>query len=146
MSSASQSHHHILPLRLYLTIGAILLVMTGITVWVAQHDYGPANLLVAMCIAAFKAMLVVLYFMHLKYDHRLYLAIFTFAILFLAVFIILTMYDTMRRSEINPIRSGQIDSKAVIYQSDSLSVTPPTTSDTTVKPPDSAATPASAGH
>lgn len=146
MSSASHSHHHILPLRVYLTIGAILLVFTAITVWVAQHDYGPANLLVAMIIAATKAMLVALYFMHLKYDNRLYLAIFTFAILFLAVFIILTMFDTMRRAEINPVRDGQINSKAVIYQADSLGAKPPNgVTDSTAKAQDSTATTAPQG-
>jgi len=117
MNSENTKHqHHILPLSLYLNIGMTLLCLTVITVWVAQYDLGSMNLLVAMLVAATKATLVALFFMHLKYDNKLYLFIFLSSILFLAVFIIITMFDTLRRGDIDDIKSGPIDKDAVIYR------------------------------
>ncbi|MEW6051533.1 MAG: cytochrome C oxidase subunit IV family protein [Candidatus Zixiibacteriota bacterium] len=114
--SANAQTHHILPIRVYLAVGTALLVLTAVTVWVAGHDYGEYNLIVAMIIAAVKASLVAAYFMHLRYDNKVYLAVFVGALLFLAVFIILTMLDTLRRGDVNAIETGPIDQNAVIYQ------------------------------
>lgn len=118
MSTNAKSHtHHILPLSTYLTIGTILIVLTGVTVWIAQIDFGSYNLLIAMIIAAVKASLVALFFMHLKYDSKLYLLIFIASIFFLAVFIIITMFDTLRRGDIYDIKGQTINPNAVIYDS-----------------------------
>lgn len=99
--SGKEHTHHILPLGVYLKIGATLLILTVITVWVAQYNLGEANLLVAMLIAGIKASLVALFFMHLKYDNKLFAAVFVGALLFLAAFIVFTMFDTMARGEID---------------------------------------------
>jgi cytochrome c oxidase subunit 4 len=58
---------HIVSTRLYLTIGAALLALTGITVWVSFYNLGPFNTIVALGIATLKATLVTLIFMHVKY-------------------------------------------------------------------------------
>jgi cytochrome c oxidase subunit 4 len=117
MSSAPKGHHHILPLKLYLTVGAMLLALTGITVWVSTFDFGPYNLVVAMIIAAIKGLLVAFFFMHLYYDSKLYFSIFAFAIAFLAVFIVFTMFDTQTRAEVNEIEGKTIQPKAAMYDS-----------------------------
>lgn len=101
---------HITPLRIYLSVGVGLLLLTGFTVWVATLNFGPWNMVIAMTIAVFKGTLVALFFMHLFYDSKLYSVIFFSALLFLAVFIILIMFDTQGRGRIyqeseNPIRS-----------------------------------------
>jgi cytochrome c oxidase subunit 4 len=111
--------HHILPLSVYLKIGLGLIILTGITVWIASFDFGPYNLLIAMAIAATKASLVALYFMHLKYDNKLYSIIFIIGVFCLAVFIIITMFDTLRRDDIYEIKSGPINKDAVIYREQS---------------------------
>ena len=119
MTQDTQTHeHHILPLSLYLGIGSILIFLTVVTVYAASIDFGAYNLLIAMAIAAVKASLVALYFMHLKYDNKLYLLLFLSAITFLAIFIVITMFDTLRRGDIYEIKSGPIQ-KQVIYKSDS---------------------------
>jgi len=122
----SQEAHkeHILPLSTYLTVGSLLLLLTAITVIVSQFHFGPYNLLVAMLIAATKASLVALYFMHLKYDNKLYATVFVLSVVFLAIFVTLTMFDTLRRGDVDPEKSGPIDKNAVIYEqkADSLSV------------------------
>ncbi|HEY7113550.1 MAG TPA: cytochrome C oxidase subunit IV family protein [Thermoanaerobaculia bacterium] len=63
--------HHIVPVRVYLAVFLILLVMTATTTAVAYVDLGPWNNVVALGIAFFKGSLVVLFFMHLKYGSRI---------------------------------------------------------------------------
>ena len=46
-------------------------MLTGVTVAVAYIDLGRLNAVAALVIACFKAMIVVLYFMHVKYSTRL---------------------------------------------------------------------------
>ena len=103
---------HVLPLSTYLMVGSALLVLTFVTVMVAQYQFGEWNLIVAMAIAAVKATLVLLFFMHLKYDNKLYTYAFLISIAFLAVFITFTMIDTMTRDEFG---RGSID-KQVQYK------------------------------
>lgn len=120
----SESRHtpHILPLQTYFGVATVLFILTGITVWVAQYDLGEINLEVAMIIAATKASLVALFFMHLKYDNKLYSVIFLTAILFLAAFIIFTMFDTMDRGLVDPEKAMPIDRNAVIYEQNADSI------------------------
>lgn len=121
--TTGHAQHHITPLKVYLLIGGILLVMTAVTVAVAGIDFGPANILIAMLIAGFKASLVAFFFMHLWYDNKLYFLIFFSSLAFLAVFIGLTMFDTERRYELERIVDGPIEPKAIIYQN--APATPP---------------------
>jgi len=60
-------HEHILPVSLYVTIWLTLMVLTVVTAAVSFIDLGPFNTIVALFIASFKAILVVLFFMHVKY-------------------------------------------------------------------------------
>jgi cytochrome c oxidase subunit 4 len=69
-----------------------------------------------MLIASFKGSLVALYFMHLKYDNKLYLSIFLISLLFLAVFIVFTMFDTLNRGDIYEERGKPIQENAIIYE------------------------------
>jgi cytochrome c oxidase subunit 4 len=117
MKSETKSHDiHILPLKLYLGIGIALIILTVITYTVAQIDLGPYNLVVAMLIAMTKALLVALFFMHLLYDNKLYMIIFSIGLIFIAIFIIFTMFDTMRRGDIYLEVGEPINKEAIIYQ------------------------------
>lgn len=114
---AQANHHeHILPFSLYMKIGAALLVLTGITVWVAQYHLGEYNLIVAMIIATVKGSLVALFFMHLKYTSKLFATVFVGALLMLAVFITLTMFDTESRDTLYQEEARPIIPEAVIYR------------------------------
>ena len=66
-----EHHHRVVPPRTYLTILLALLVFTGLTVWVSFIDLGPFNPILALAIAATKMILVVLFFMHVKYSTKL---------------------------------------------------------------------------
>lgn len=113
----SDAHaHHITPLKIYYSVAAALLLFTSITVIVAQFDFGPWNMVVAMAVAGFKALLVALFFMHLYYDNKLYMIVFCSSLLFLAIFIILTMYDTETRGRIYHQKEHPIQAEAIIYR------------------------------
>ena len=129
MSQESVHANHILPLKIYLIIGGSLLALTGVTVFVASLDFGAYNLLIALGIAAFKATLVGMYFMHLKYDNKLYASMFLLSIVFLGLFIVCTMFDTMRRDDINPERSEHVKPDAEIYDNLNKAEAPPQTSE-----------------
>jgi cytochrome c oxidase subunit 4 len=89
---------HILPTRVYYTIYAILMVCTGLTVWIAFLDLGPLNTIAALAIAVFKATLVVLFFMHVKYSTRLTWAVVLGSVFWFGILITLTMSDYLTRA------------------------------------------------
>jgi cytochrome c oxidase subunit IV len=88
---------HILPKRTYYTIFAILMFCTGLTVWVAFLDLGPFNTFAALAIAIFKASLVVLFFMHVKYSSRLTWAVVIGSVFWLGIMFALTIGDYITR-------------------------------------------------
>jgi cytochrome c oxidase subunit IV len=114
----AEQHEHILPLKIYFGIAATLFILTGVTVGVSYIDLGSWNIVVAIGVASIKAALVALFFMHLLYDNKLYLAILLAAILFVGVFIIITMFDTIRRADIYEIRGESIQKDAIIYDNE----------------------------
>lgn len=62
---------HIVPFGIYVKVLIALLILTVVTVAIAQVDFGSFNLVVAMFIASIKALLVAMFFMHLKYENPL---------------------------------------------------------------------------
>lgn len=89
--------HHIIPLKTFVNVLIALLILTVITVAAAQVDFGALNTFVAMGIASVKAGLVLAYFMHLKYDDKLYLLIFFLGIFFLIVMYFFSELDIVTR-------------------------------------------------
>lgn len=94
---ASGEKHHIIPLPVYYKIIGILLVLTVVTVAAARVDFGPLNTVIALAIASIKAGLVLAYFMHLKYDDRLYLVAFGTGIFFLLLLYFISWLDFITR-------------------------------------------------
>ena len=88
---------HVLPRAVYYLIFATLLLLTLITVEVSFYDLGILSFQVALGIACTKATLVVLFFMHVKYESGL-LGIFVAAgFIFLAIMILFTLADLLTR-------------------------------------------------
>lgn len=117
MSNDKEHAHHILPLSTYFNVFTALIILTIITVWISFYHFGEFNLLVAMIVAGVKASLVALFFMHLKYENKLLMIIFVSSVLFLAVFIIFTMFDTMTRGEVEIQKEKPINPNAAMYDS-----------------------------
>ena len=95
-----QSDHggqHIVPVKVYVGVFLTLLVMTAITTLVSGIDLGPWNTVVALGIAVFKATLVVLFFMHVKYSSRLTAIVIAGGIFWLGILLVLTLSDFMSR-------------------------------------------------
>lgn len=107
--------HHIVPLRTYLAVGGALFLLTGITVSVSLIPLGGWNVVVALGVASIKASLVALIFMHLRYDRKIYSVVFVAALLFVAILIIFTMFDTLRRDDIYGEMKGPIQPNAILY-------------------------------
>jgi cytochrome c oxidase subunit IV len=84
---------HVVGLGVYLAVFAALLVLTAVTVWAGRQDFGPFNTVVALGIATAKAVLVILFFMHVKYSGRLTKLVVAAAFVFLALMILGTLHD-----------------------------------------------------
>jgi len=89
----AHSSGHISPISLYLTIFLALMVGTALTVAAAFVDLGQFNFAVAMAIAAFKASLVVWYFMHVKYQSSLTKLTVATGLFFLTILLGMMMID-----------------------------------------------------
>lgn len=93
-----QSHvPHILPLSTYLKTWGALLVLTVVTVAVSYVDFGSFNLLIALVVATAKASIVALVFMHLWFDNKFHSIILGVGLMFVAIFIGITLADTQTR-------------------------------------------------
>jgi cytochrome c oxidase subunit 4 len=98
MSESKEHAHHIVGPAVYVAILFALLIGTGLTVWASFLELGPWNPVIALAIATTKAMLVVLFFMGVKYSTKLtkltvFAGVFTFIIL-----ISMTLSDYMSRA------------------------------------------------
>lgn len=65
------AEHHIVTPVTYGIVFITLLIFTGLTVWAAYVDLGILNPVVALAIACTKAVIVILFFMHVKYQSKL---------------------------------------------------------------------------
>src|SRR6202041_2784162 len=83
----------------YIAIGVILLVLTITTAAVAFVNLGPFNPVVALLIATIKALLVVLFFMHVKGASEKLTGVIVFSgFFFLAILLSLSLADFLTRS------------------------------------------------
>ncbi|HQR39557.1 MAG TPA: cytochrome C oxidase subunit IV family protein [Blastocatellia bacterium] len=96
-SEKEHQHQHIVPVSTYLIVFAILMVLLFVTVWVAYQPLGSFNLMVALTIAVVKGILIVMYFMEVKYGSKLLWAFVGSSFIFLMFFFILTMNDYVSR-------------------------------------------------
>ncbi|NVB85288.1 MAG: cytochrome C oxidase subunit IV family protein [Kofleriaceae bacterium] len=91
-------HHgisHVATVKTLVATGGTLLVLTIVTVLATKIDFGAnINLAVAMVIAVTKATLVVLFFMHLRYDRLFHSVIFVSALLAACLFVGFTLMDS----------------------------------------------------
>ena len=91
---------HIMPVRTNVTVFVLLLVLLFATVAGAYLPLGVLHFPVAMTIAVAKAVLIVLFFMHLLYSHRLTMVVSVAAFLWLAILIALTLSDYLSRGSL----------------------------------------------
>jgi cytochrome c oxidase subunit 4 len=93
-STRSTRAPHVLPRSVLVGTAAALLLLTALTVAVARVNLGAGSVAVALGIAAVKASLVALFFMHLKYEHRFHVVVLAGAVLFAVLFGSFVLFDT----------------------------------------------------
>jgi len=106
MPEHTEHSEHIVPIWIYLAIFGTLFGLTIVTAIVAFVDLSTSvhghvinfNPLVALSIAVFKASLVILFFMHVKYSPRLTKMVVGVGVFFLLILLSLTMTDYLSRS------------------------------------------------
>lgn len=104
--------HHIVPVKVYVAVFVGLLILMSATVAAAYVNLGLLNNLVMLGIAIAKSVLIVLYFMHLRYSSRLTWVIAGAGFLFLAILIGGTLHDYLTRgvfSTVAPILGSSYD-------------------------------------
>jgi cytochrome c oxidase subunit IV len=98
-------HHglaHTASIKVLVGTGGTLLLLTLVTVMATKIDFGAnINLAIAMAIAVIKATLVILFFMHLKYDKVFHTVVFLSAILAASLFVGFTLMDSGQYQETN---------------------------------------------
>lgn len=93
---AEHTEHKSSPVMYFMVFGA-LMVLTVVTWLVAQVDLGWANDIVALAIAVTKALLVILFFMHVRHSTRMTALTALSGFIWLAILIFLTLNDYMTR-------------------------------------------------
>ena len=97
MSSSDQQHDkplsHVMSPRMLLTVFTALVMLTVVTVVAAQFSFGTWEIWISLGIASVKATLVAAYFMHLRYDKSFNGVVFVSSLLFVALFLALTLMD-----------------------------------------------------
>jgi cytochrome c oxidase subunit 4 len=89
---------HVVPKKTYYAVFGALMVLTFVTVAVSSIDLGPMNTVVALAIAGFKATMVVLFFMHVKYSTRLTKLAVLGGLYWLLILFALTLSDYLTRA------------------------------------------------
>jgi len=94
----TEDQTHTIPYRTFIIVWLALLVLTAITIGVAQVHFGALNVWIALGIATVKAGLVIAFFMHMKDEQRLFKLALLSALAILAIFIGFTFFDVLYRS------------------------------------------------
>lgn len=93
----SEEKHHIIPYRSHILVLALLISLTLLSVAVTQIELSRWSTIAAILIAGIKSTFVLLIFMHLKFDQRVFKRMATFIFLLVLVVIFVTMLDYIFR-------------------------------------------------
>ena len=106
MSDQGEHTGHIVPVTTYIAVFIALLFLTALTTKVAYIDLGTTaigkhhidwNTVAALAIATTKMLLVVLFFMHVKYSPTLTRLVVVAGFFWLAIMVALTLSDELAR-------------------------------------------------
>ena len=92
-----EQKHHIVEYLTNIKIWIALAVLTILTVWVSEFDLAMLTVTVALTIATVKALLVLAYFMHLKFDSKILIIMVIVTMIIFLSMIIFTFFDYLFR-------------------------------------------------
>jgi len=90
-------HAHIVKYKTFVVVLIVLLVFTFSSVGVTQLDLGVYSVTAALIFAVLKSILVLMFFMHLKFDKKIYAVMTAGIILLLTIVILVTFLDYLYR-------------------------------------------------
>lgn len=93
----SEEKTHISSYKDHLFVLVGLIILTVLTVTITSIELGALNTAAALVIATLKATVVLLYFMHLRFDQKIYLFMTVLVIALVAAVIIITVFDYITR-------------------------------------------------
>jgi cytochrome c oxidase subunit 4 len=93
----SEHTNHISSYKSHIVVLLCLIILTVLTVVITSVHLGPFNTAAAMLIASAKGAIILLYFMHLKFDEKIYRFMVTLVLAIYAVVIIITFFDYLYR-------------------------------------------------
>ena len=91
-------HVHVTPLSTYFLVFFALAIGTILTVVASRYNLGDWNTPIALLIATIKAVLVILFFMHVIHSSRLTWVVIIGSFLWLGVLFVLTFADFLTRA------------------------------------------------
>jgi cytochrome c oxidase subunit 4 len=98
ITNPEHAEHHIVTPMNYLFVYIALIIGTILTVLAADIDMGVFNPIIALGIACTKACIVILFFMHVKYQSRLVKLTVSAGFFTFLVLITMTLTDYMSRA------------------------------------------------
>jgi cytochrome c oxidase subunit IV len=101
--------NHIVPPKIYLRVWIALLLLLVLTWGVSNVDLGAFSILVAMAIAVVKMVLVLMFFMHVRYSSRMVRVFAGAGFVWLLIMITLTLSDYTTRGAVRPYNKSQSD-------------------------------------
>ena len=93
----NEDKHHIVPFRTFLLVLAALLTFTFISIAATNYELGTFTVLAALLLATAKTILVLVYFMHLKFDVKIFGILITAVLALIGVVIFITLLDYIFR-------------------------------------------------
>jgi len=97
-ATAAPQTGHDSPLGLYLKVYVALMVLLVLTVGVAYLNIGAWSLPVALTIAAIKAVVVVIYFMHMRFTGKLMWVYISASVVWLGMLLFGVLIDVIMRT------------------------------------------------
>ena len=95
--SKDNEKHHIIPYKTFVFILLALLALTFISILVTNIHLGPLTVITALVLSAVKSTLVLAYFMHLKFDVKIFGILVFGVIMVIGVLIFITFLDYLFR-------------------------------------------------
>jgi cytochrome c oxidase subunit 4 len=93
----TENSKHIVAPKTFVFIWVALLILTGVTIKAAEMRMGEWSMLANLLIASTKAILVLWFFMHLKYEKKIFKILFFVPVATITVIIGLTFFDIWYR-------------------------------------------------
>jgi cytochrome c oxidase subunit 4 len=98
VTNPEHAEHHVVSPAQYALVFATLLACTALTVFAADVNLGVFNPIIALAIACFKGVIVILFFMHVKYQSHLIKTTVAVGFFMFLVLITMTLSDYISRA------------------------------------------------